>query len=868
MLPEDNYRQKMMTAQMNYEHFKSTIEKGFAPQFIRNTLQINRGKGPYGNYSFSEVGRLAGLHETDWSWSPLIADFDNDGLSDIYITNGFRRDVTNQDFIEYTDQTNLFAKGSLNESNLVERLVDLDSVCLPNYMFRNENNLTFKNTTTDWGMNTNTMSNGSAYADFDNDGDLDLVVNNVNSPASLYRNNSAQLKKENNSLTINLKGKEGNIGALGAKLDVILPDGSKRYYENYPVRGYMSTSQNKVHTGLGAFSKVDSLKITWPDGRQSIRTDITSGKTAEINYSDTEFVSDSLNDPDENKWSLKENTAQLGIQFKHQENPGSDFRHEPLLIQQYDNNGPGIAIGDINGDGRIDFFVGGGRSHNGTLFFQNQNSTFTSKPLDGSDYYEDMGSLLFDADQDGDLDLYVVSGGSSVKYFTKGHYQDRLYYNDGNGNFELAKDALPTIASSGSCVVATDFDKDGDLDLFVGGRVVPGQFPKHPEHYLLENQGGKFIDSAKKLAPELSETGMISAALWTDFDNDLDFDLMVVGEWMPVTVFENENGSLKKIAVNNGLQGNKGWFNSIVGSDMDYDGDIDYVVGNLGENTFLKASEEQPIRTYAQDFDGNSRLDPIMTRFVNGKEYPIAPRRSLIDQLEVINRAFPTYESYAKADINTILKPFGTNKRLTLEANYFKSAYIENLGDGKFTMRALPIEAQYSSIYGLEVGDFDGDGFTDILGVGNSTQTEVISGWYNAQKGIYLKGDGAGNFNSAKANKTGFYVEGDARALASWQTEKNSFIVATVNSDSLKVFSSEHRLESNLFELRPNIISVAIQYKNGKKSKLEPYWGQGYLSQSANIIRITPNMESLLTHDIHGKSKTFDFVDKEEMSTR
>lgn len=867
MLPEDNYRQKMMTAQMNYEHFKNTLKEGFAPQFIRNTLQINHGIGPSGNYSFSEVGRLAGLHQTDWSWSPLIADFDNDGLSDLYITNGFRRDVTNQDFIEYTDQNNLFVKGRLSEANLVERLADLDSVCLPNYMFRNKDSLSFENITSDWGMNHETMSNGSAYADFDNDGDLDLVVNNVNAPASLYKNNTNQLKKANKSVAIKLKGKPGNYDAFGAKISLVLPDGRKRYYENRPVRGYMSSSENRTHIGLGNYSKIDSLLIVWPDGKQTIRTDIIAGTTAKLDYSDLKFTSNPLKTIDTIATLFKEVSSQLNFKYEHQENTPNDFRHEPLLLRQYDNNGPGIAIGDINGDHRTDFYVGGGRNQSGTLFIQSPNGTFNSKSINGSEFYEDIGTLFFDADQDGDLDLYVVSGGSSVKYFNKGHYQDRLYFNDGNGNFELMEDALPKIASSGSCAVAADFDNDGDLDLFVGGRVVPGKFPTNPEHYLLENREGKFYDSTKKLVPELHETGMISSALWSDFDNDKDFDLIIAGEWMPITVFENKNGAFVKIRTDNGLQSYKGWWNSIVGGDIDSDGDIDYVVGNLGENTFLKTDEERPIRLYVQDFDGNSSLDPIITRYINGKEYPVAPRRSLIDQLEVINRAFPSYEAYANADSKKVLEAFSTDNRFILETNYLKSAYIENLGNGKFSLKALPVEAQYSSVHGIEVGDFNGDGFMDIVGVGNNSQTEVISGWYNAQKGFYLKGDGNGNFESVESNETGFFVEGDTRALSSWQTKKSLFLITSINADSLRVFKSDFKDSLSLYSLRPKDVFWEIHYENGKKRKFERYWGHGYLSQSDNRLLISPNMTSISIYNTLGKKRTIDLNGKAKLAT-
>ena len=856
MLPPSAARQKTMTASMNYDHFRYTQKQGFSPQFIRNTLQINRGVDPDGNYRFSELGRLAGLHETDWSWSPLIVDFDNDGLKDVYITNGFRRDVTDHDFQEYTEQTNAYVRGSgeLSIPEVVEKLLQLDSVSLPNFMFQNQDSLQFADRTQDWGMDHPSMSNGSAYADFDLDGDLDLVVNNINAPAFLYEN-KGQPENTNHYLRIKLLGDTPNCNALGAKVTATLSNEKKLYYENYGVRGYMSTSESIIHMGLGEATQLDTLEIIWPDGKQQLRTRLAADTTYQFSYSDTGFIAPrNFTDSSANNRLFEEVSTQLISGYQHTENVSEDFRYEPLLLHQFDNYGPGLAVGDMNGDDRTDFYVGGARYHNGTFFFQSADHTFTAKELTGTEIHEDMGTLLFDADQDGDLDLYVVSGGSSVKFFNKGHYQDRLYTNDGEGNFTLNEDALPEINTSGSCVVAADFDQDNDLDLFVGGRVVPGKFPTTPRSYLLINQDGKFYERTEELATGLSEVGMVCSALWTDYDNDQDVDLIVAGEWMPITVFENTGGKLSK-RVDTGLESFQGWWNSLAGGDMDNDGDIDYVVGNIGNNTAFKVQLGQPLRMYAKDFDNNSSIDAIVTRFINDKETPIASRGTLIDQLTVINRIFPTYNQFATADIHQVLDAFDTTDMQVLETTYLQSAYIENLGDGNFAISPLPLEAQVAPLFGLELRDFDADGNLDILGIGNDYQTEVISGWYDAHQGIYLKGNGKGKFRAVPPGKSGFFVGGDARALGSLRTSRGVLTIATVNTDSLRIFHSAAH-DASYLPLQSHDVWVEMQHQDGSMSKFERHIGQGYLSQSAPLLTIPENVRSATITDWRGQSRS------------
>ncbi|SIS67070.1 Repeat domain-containing protein [Zobellia uliginosa] len=683
MLPEINKRQKTMTANMNHEYFKQTLREGFSPQFIRNTLQLNRGKDEKGNPSFSEIGRYAGLHQTDWSWSPLIADFDNDGQKDVFITNGFRRDITNHDFTEYSSQVDIFGKGTgkLSEDRIIERLKALDSIFLPNYMFSNSGKLKFVDKTKSWGMAQASLSNGAACADFDNDGDLDLIVNNINAPAFLYRNNAGKNNK-NHFVKIRLKGPKGNVNGVGAKLTAYIGGNKTQYYEYNPVKGYMSSANSNIHFGLGEASAIDSLKIEWLGGAKQVLREVRvdSLYTFDSKQASLDVESSGISNV---KFPFKEISKSGMLDFRHVENDNSDFRGEPLLMHLYDFNGPGMATGDINGDGRKDVYVGGGRNQQGVIFLQRMNGDFDSVPVPGSEKYEDLGALLFDADGDDDLDLYVVSGGSSVKYFGKGHYQDRLYFNNGNGEFVHRPEALPEIKASGSCVVAADYDADGDLDLFVGGMIVPGNFPSTPNSYLLENDKGKFTDVTESKAKGLGKVGLVSSAIWTDYDADNDLDLMVAGEWMPITVFENQQDGLKKVE-ETGLEKYYGFWNSLVGGDFDHDGDIDYIAGNQGENTAFKVSGTEPMRVYAKDFDSNSSIDPIITRYISGKEVPLAPRGELAKQLVAINRIFPTYDEYAEAEIGDLLQALDTTGMSVIKVNYLSSSFIENLGGVNF----------------------------------------------------------------------------------------------------------------------------------------------------------------------------------------
>ncbi|WP_394370251.1 VCBS repeat-containing protein [Zobellia russellii] len=852
MLPEINKRQKTMTANMNHEHFKQTLREGFSPQFIRNTLQLNQGNDVQGTPVFSEIGRYSGLHQTDWSWSPLIADFDNDGFKDVYITNGFRRDITNHDFMEYSSQAGIFKNGTgrASEKKIVERLKKLDSIFLPNYAFSNDGSLKFTDKTQLWGLEKASLSNGAVYADFDNDGDLDLVVNNINAPAFLYKNNSDKTQ-ENHYLRVRLNGNKNNVEGIGAKVIAFLSSKEKLYYEYNPVKGYMSSVSSAIHMGLGKQNHVDSLKVIWQDGTQQLLENIRVDTLYNLNKNEASTINKKNQVPAARMFTEIEDANVIG--YNHFENDNSDFRGEPLLLHLNDFNGPGIATGDINGNGKKDVYVGGARNYPGKIFLNRSNGIFDSISLPGSEKYEDLGALFFDADGDDDLDLYVVSGGSSVKYFDKGHYQDRLYINKGNEVFEHKTDALPEIKASGSCVVAADFDSDGDLDLFVGGMIVPGNFPDTPNSYLLENVNGKFIDVTEKKAEKLRTIGLVSSALWTDYDNDGDLDLMVAGEWMPITIFENKNGRLEH-NTQTGLENYSGFWNSLIGKDFDHDGDIDYIAGNLGENTAYKVTKKEPMRVYAKDFDKNSSIDPIITRYIKGKEVPLAPRGELAKQLVSIKRIFPNYDQYAEADMPKVLKALDTTGMRVLKVNYISSSYIENLGSGKFTVVPLPQKAQLSPLFGLDTGDFNSDGSDDILGVGNFYPTEVISGWYDAGKGVVLSGDNQGNFTSVLHTKTGFKVENDARALVNVVLNDSTLLwLASVNSNKVKRFRQNLKLPIVQFE--PGETNAEIYFKNGDVAKQEFYYGAGYLSQSSNSIQVHESMDKILIYDAEGISR-------------
>lgn len=774
MLPDNNDRRKSMIGGMKPKQFNLRRKKGYQAQYIRNTLQMNHGPDQSGQLYFSEVGQLAGIHATDWSWAPLLADFDNDGDKDIFISNGFVKDMTDLDYINFRASKSYFGTQAAKvdrEKRLMEALTE---VKIPNFLFENGRNLQFEDVTLSAGLNIPSFSNGAIYADLDADGDLDLVTNDINAPALVFENTTIQ---DNSFLKITLKGKGLNTGAIGAKV-IAKCDDSVLYHYVSPTRGYLSSIYGEIQLGLGKDTIVTTLSIIWPDGQYQELSAIKANQNIEISYA-----------PDRQSPSLATDSTFVEVveglfEYEHQENSFDDFDRDPLLLSTYANRSPCISVGSIDQVRGVDIYIGGSAEHKPTLLFQDLNGTFheSTFPLEPQQY-EDAASLLFDFDQDKDLDLYVVSGGSKFELGSS-IYQDRLYLNDGQGNFSRST-ALPSMKTSGSCVTGADFDQDGDIDLFVGGRVSPGHYPNSPRSYLLRNDGSHFEDITSSVA-ELSRIGMVTNALWSDFDKDGWMDLVIVGEWMPLTVFRNVNGELEKM--DSPIPTSNGWWNVIREGDFDNDGDLDYVAGNLGENQDYKASPDQPFVLYAEDFDQNGKIDPIFAGYMKAKVhgayqlFPFHGRDDLAGQIAAYKGMFPSYQQYSEASIEQVLSKEMRQKAQTFKAYTFSSCLFVNLGQGKFKQVRLPVEAQLGPAQAMLVEDINQDGNLDLIVAGNRNKAEHTYGAQNSFLGTLLLGDGNLRFKALSPQESGLYLDMDVKMLSAFRTNIGQrIIIAGVN---------------------------------------------------------------------------------------
>jgi hypothetical protein len=858
MMPITNLRQKLMFAFRNMDRMHEAEEMGYLTQYMRNTLQLNMGKFPDGQYRFSEIGLLGGMYQTDWSWAPVLIDFDNDGWKDLLITNGYRKDVTNLDYINEIIRETKFKSDETKEAFLVNSIYKLKDVQLPNFIFRNNRHLTFEDKSKEWGLNVPTFSNGTVTADLDNDGDVDIVVNNIDQEAYLYEN-QLNLRKgvpTNHFINIVFEKNIAQSDRIGTKIWVFQQD-KNQFFEYSPYRGYKSTVDQDIHIGLGINSSVDSLIIQWPDGKVQPVYHVKTDSEFILNKSESAFFYDgsyiSQFNEKQSMIVFHDIADSLNLAFKHKESYTNDFRFTPTLMRSLSKNGPSLTVGDVNGDGLEDIIFGSDKEIPTVLLKQRTGGQFTKNEIVQDSIHEDVGSLLFDADNDGDLDLYIVSGGSLWKENDE-RYQDRLYYNDGAGNFEPAQKSLPNTTSSGSCVIAGDYDQDGDLDLFVGGRLVPRKYPSPPQSYLLKNEGGVFIDQSQILGKQNGQLGMVTSALWTDVNNDLKPDLIIVGEWMSITVLINKEGLFVDQSDIFNLENTSGWWNSINGGDFDNDGDIDYLAGNFGLNSLYKASVKEPLEIYGKDFDHNGVFDPIMTNYILGESYIVHPKNSMDQMIPSFSNRFLTYEDYGKTPFNKSFTEKEIEGSVHLKCVIMESVILENVEGKSFKIRKLPIELQFSPIFGSLMEDFNMDNRVDIMVVGNSMADENLAGYYDASFGSIMINQEDFNFDILPPSKSNFIADGDQKALVKMIIDDSPVYIVAENNGQSKAFTFDAPSLMRNQELDQDMWFYSLNH-NGLNRKVELYHGSGFLSLSTRIISIPESTASFTLFDFSGKQK-------------
>lgn len=775
MLPPGHKRQKLMTPGQNYDFFHMALDAGYEPQYMRNTLQVNRGPDGRGNFLFSEIAFLAGVAKTDWSWAPLFADFDNDGFKDLFIGNGYRKDVTDLDFVFFGLGGSPFGTVEKRTEKFNQELESLPEVKLPNYVFRNTGSLIFEDMSKEWGTDLPTFTNGAAYADLDNDGDLDLVTNNIDQEVIVYENTS-DARKENHFLRL-VSAEPGSNEKLW-----VYSGGKRQFVELTPYRGFQSSVERYAHFGLGPTEHVDSVLILWPDSMSrkyfalAADTTIVFSKEGAVRMKETPASRPPL--------FRQENLAS----YRHVETSPSDILSTRTLLHELSRFGPCLASADVNGDGLDDFFAGGESGASAGIYIQSSDRTFTLKQSLPSGESDDGGALFFDADNDGDPDLYIASAMSGRGRQTAAH---RLYHNDGQGNFTLSAGIIPEIRTSASCAAGADIDNDGDIDLFIGGRILEGKYPASPRSYVLRNDGGVFTDITDELNPDLSEGGMVSSAVWADLDNDGKPDLIVAGEWSPIRIFMNTGTNLKEATAEFGLKNSSGWWNCVVAGDLNGDGYTDIVAGNAGSNSFFRSSIENPVQIVSKDFDNNGSVDPIVTYYneFDKDRFIVHNRLVLIDQVPKVKGRFETFTQYATTPFSRAFSKEELDGAYIASAQKLESVILVNQGGKGFQMIDLPDIAQISTVNDIVVDDVNNDGNPDLVLAGNNYDQETLFGRYDASLGLVLTGDGNLNWTALPPHVSGFLTDGNTRYMELLRSGNGSkALLVSNNNDSLQFF--------------------------------------------------------------------------------
>jgi enediyne biosynthesis protein E4 len=797
MLPESDQRLKTTSVFEGYELTELKTSRDYWHQYMRNMLHLNNGNG-----TFTEVGQLAGVHATDWSWGALIFDMDSDGQKDLFVANGIVKNLTDQDYVAFlADQNNIQAMIEGRMKFDYREFVDMiSSTPIPNYAFRNKGNLAFENMARNWGLGKPGFSNGSAYGDLDNDGDLDLIVNNNNEPLGVYRNFSVE-RFNKHYLRVRLEGQGANPDGIGTKV-FLYQKGASQYLQQMPNRGFQSSSDLTLVFGLNANPVIDSLVVIWPDARRQLLRAPAADTTLTLRQSSANGTWQAPASP-EIQPMITDITSTANLAFTHKENDFVDYYRDGLLKQKFSTQGPALAVGDVNGDGLDDVYFGGAAGQKSQLYVQNVSGTF--RPLAQSSFdlaapSEEVAALFFDADGDKDLDLYVVMGGNEFVE-SDAKLLDRLYRNDGRGNFTYDPQAIPQLFDSGACVTAADFDRDGDLDLFVGTRLVPGQYGYDPRSRLLVNNGkGVFADQSQSKMSQLADLGMVTDAYWEDLDKDSYPELLIVGDWMPVTIYKNEKGkSLTRYDIPSLMKSN-GWWNSITPTDIDGDGDTDFVLGNLGRNTKMVASEDRPAQLYTNDFDRNGSVEQIITCYnADGKSYPMVLKPDLQKVLPVIKKKFVKHSDYAGKTIDELFtseQMRNVVKKVVYNPN---TSVLINNGSLSFDLRALPVEAQLAPVFGVAALDYNGNQQKDLLLTGNFYDVLPEIGRYDANRGVLLEGLGKGNYRSVLSSQSGFRVQGQVRKMRLVRgANGRQMLVLAKNNERAQVFLLPNQADNRI----------------------------------------------------------------------